>query len=83
MKDTRIRSPRQEHGIRDAYYSMLPDSKPHPVMQCLCGFYPEKICDSWKEAGEALDLHITTSITKDAVRVAQLHADKARGKAAG
>lgn len=49
---------RQEHGPRTAYYSLLPDNAPHPVIGCLCGWYPPKISDSWQEVGEMFDTHL-------------------------
>jgi hypothetical protein len=65
MNDLQRRTVRQEHGPKDFYYSMLPDSKPHPVVKCLCGWMPELIFDSWEEAGKALDVHIVASLRKD------------------
>lgn len=59
------RSVRIEHGPRDAYYSNLPDMRPHPVIQCLCGWFPQSIADTWAGVGEMFDLHIKESLRAD------------------
>lgn len=62
VRTTRTHSVRQEHGPRDAYYSMLPDFKPHPVIECLCGWFPPQIHDNWEEVGESFDQHIRAAL---------------------
>lgn len=62
------RSVRQEHGPGDFYYSELPDLKPHPVMRCLCGVFPEEVFQSWEQAGKWLDEHILSALKKDDLR---------------
>jgi hypothetical protein len=49
---------------------MLPDNKPHPVVQCICGWLPDQIFDSWEDAGRAFDAHIRASL-KEKVEVAR------------
>ena len=70
--DMQRRSVREEHGFGDGYYSMLPDLQPHPVMRCLCGAFPDDVCNSWTEAGLWLDRHIVDAMRKDDIRYHEL-----------
>lgn len=64
-RDIHRRSVRIEHGPREFYYSSLPDGRPHPVIQCLCMWFPPEICDTWQQAGEAFDNHIAAALRKE------------------
>lgn len=46
------------HGPKDFYYSTLPDGELHPVIECLCGWTPSMIHDTWGGVGVAFDIHI-------------------------
>jgi hypothetical protein len=50
----------------------MPDSKPHPLIRCLCGWTPEMICDTWEEIGKVFDQHIKQSLRDNQQEAAKL-----------
>lgn len=54
---TRTKPMQLEHGIQNAVYSIGPDQKFHPNMECICG-YETALHDSWEDAGTELDEHL-------------------------
>ena len=71
-RELNSRAVQQSHGPADAYYSRMPDSKPHPLIRCLCGWTPEMICDTWEEIGKVFDQHIKQSLRDNQQEAAKL-----------
>lgn len=46
-----------EHGVEAYYSGGAGEPYYQPTLNCLCGFSSGR-CESWQEAGEAMDEHV-------------------------